>query len=186
MESIDIATIHACRQGDPDAARRIHNALQGKVYALAYRYTNDADRALDLSQEVLLRVFSRIGTFRAESSLETWVYRIAVNTILSELRRERWCEELPENLAESRTSAKPERRLVNEELGEIIAKAVSELPDSLRVVFVLVAMEHRPYSEVAQLLSLSVEAVRMRMSRARTRLRDRLRRYRTEGDDDGL
>ncbi|MCK5806745.1 MAG: sigma-70 family RNA polymerase sigma factor [Lentisphaeria bacterium] len=186
MGSIDIATIHACRQGDPDAARRIHSALQSRVYALAYRYTNDADQALDLSQEVLLRVFSRIGTFRAESSLETWVYRIAVNTILGKLRYERWCEKLPEDLAESRTSARPERRLANEELGETIARAVSELPDSLRIVFVLVAIEHLPYPEVAQLLSLSVEAVRMRMSRARAQLRDRLRPYITEGDNDEL
>jgi len=186
MGSIDIATVHACQRGDPDAARHIHSALQGKVYALSYRYTNDVDRALDLSQEVFLRVFSRIETFRAESSLETWVYRIAVNTILGELRYERWCEELPEDLAESRTSAKPERRLANEELGETITKAVNELPDSLRIVFVLVAMEHLPYPEVAKLLSLSVEAVRMRMSRARAQLRDRLCPYITKGDNDGL
>ena len=179
MENIDVDTIRACRQGDPAAAMRIYDALRHKVYAIAHHYTNDPDRAQDLAQEAFMRIFAHIGSFRCESALSTWAYRVTVNTILGELRRDRPCEVLPDDLAESRASVKPERRLVSAELGEKIAQAVVELPDTLRIVFVLVAMEDLAYAEVAKILALSVEAVRMRMSRARARLRKRLRPYLT-------
>ncbi|MGC9350244.1 MAG: RNA polymerase sigma factor [Anaerolineae bacterium] len=186
MGSIDIDTIQACQRGDAAAAMRIYDALHGKVYALAYRYTNDQDRAQDLAQEAFVRIFTRIGSFRCESSLSTWAYRVTVNTILSELRRDRPYQGLPEQLAETRSSAKPEPQLAREELGEQIAQAVNELPDSLRIAFVLVAMEGLAYAEVAEILAVSVEAVRMRMSRARARLRKRLRPYLAGGSHDGM
>jgi RNA polymerase sigma-70 factor (ECF subfamily) len=186
MSTVDIATIHACQQGDPDAARRIYDALCDRVYSLAYRYTNDADRALDLAQEVFLNLFSRISSFRGDASLETWVYRVAVNTIIDELRRDRWCDGLPNQLADKREATKPEQQLAGRELGAHIAQAVADLPESLRIVFVLAGMEGLAYREAAELLDLSVEAVRMRMSRARARLRQRLGPYLEQGDDRGL
>jgi len=186
MQPIDIATIHACQHGDRAAALRIYDALSDRIYRLAYRYTYDEDRAIDLTQEVFLRVFSRIGTFRAASSLETWAYRVAVNTIVGKLRSERDHDELDGDPPAPRGLTQPERQVANAELGERISCAVADLPPSLHTVFVMVAMEGRSYAEAAGLLDLTIEAVRMRMSRARSRLRDALRPYLSGGDDDDL
>jgi RNA polymerase sigma-70 factor (ECF subfamily) len=184
MQDVDIATIHACQRGDREAFRRIYEACHRKVYALAYGYTNDPEETLDLSQEVFLRIHTRIAGFRGECALETWVYRVAANTTISALRKSRPHEQLAEEIeAHPDTAPLPEAHLEDQETEQRIKQAIVELPDSLRMAFVLVAVEHRPYTEVADVLGLRVEAVRMRVSRARKTLRSSLQPYLDEGKD---
>lgn len=184
MQSVDIATIHACQRGDRDAFRRIYEACHRKVYALAYRYTNDPEEALDLSQEVFVRIHTHIAGFRGECALETWIYRIATNTIISTLRKSRPHEQLTEEIeAHPDAAPLPDAHLEDLEMEQRVKRAVAELPESLRMAFVLVAVEHRPYTKVADILGLRVEAVRMRVSRARKILRSSLQPYLDEGKD---
>lgn len=184
VQSVDIATIHACQRGDRAAFRRIYEACHHKVYALAYRYTNDPEEALDLSQEVFLRIHTRIAGFRGECALETWIYRVATNTIISTLRKSRPHEQLTEEIeTHADTAPLPEACLEDREVEQRVKQAIAGLPESLRMAFVLVAVEHRPYTEVADILDLRVEAVRMRVSRARKTLRLSLQPYLEEGKD---
>jgi RNA polymerase sigma-70 factor (ECF subfamily) len=178
MQTIDIATIHDCQQGDRDAFRRIYEAYHKRIYALAYRYTHDPEEALDLTQEIFLRVYTGIANFRGECSLETWLYRIAVNTAISAIRKSRPHEPLTKEI-ENRPDSAPlaDAQLEAHELEQHLERAIAALPDSLRLAFVLVAVEHRPYAEVADILGLRVEAVRMRVSRARQLLRVALQPY---------
>lgn len=182
MQSVDIATIHACQRGDRAAFSRIYEACHRKVYALAYRYTNDPDEALDLSQEVFVRIHTRIAGFRGECALETWIYRIATNTIISALRQSRPYEQITEEIeAHADAAPLPEAHLEDLEMEQRVKQAIAELPESLRMTLILVAVEHRPYTEVADILGLRVEAVRMRVSRARKILRSSLQLYLDEG-----
>lgn len=183
MQDLDIATIYACQRGDRDAFRRIYEACHRRVYALAYRYTNDSEEALDISQEVFLRVYTRIAGFRGECSLQTWIYRVAVNTIVSRLRKSRPQEQLVEDIENNPDiGLLPDMHLESQELERQIEQAIAELPEPLRLAFVLVAVEHRPYVEVAEILGLRIEAVRMRVSRARRKLRLSLQPYLNEGE----
>jgi RNA polymerase sigma-70 factor (ECF subfamily) len=181
VQSVDIATIHACQQGDREAFRRIYEACHRRVYALAYRYTNDPVEALDLSQEIFWRIHTRIADFRGECALETWIYRIATNTIISALRRSRHNERLEEIETHPDTVPLPEACLESQEMEQRIERAIIELPESQQMAFILVAVERRPYAEVADILDLRVEAVRMRVSRARKTLRAALKTYLDEG-----
>ena len=180
MQSIDITNIHACQQGDRDAFQRIYEAYNQRVYRLVYRYTHDPEETLDLTQEIFLRIYTRIADFRGECSLETWIYRIAANTAIGAIRKSRCHEPLSEEISEH-PSASPTGRLESQELEWHLERAITELPESVRLAFVLVAVERRPYAEVAEILGLRVEAVRMRVSRARKLLRAVLQPYLDEG-----
>lgn len=183
MQTIDIATIHACQRKDEGAFRRIYEAYHKRIYALAYRYTHDSEEALDLTQEIFLRVYTGIANFRGECSLKTWLYRIAVNTIISAIRKSRTHEPLTEEIMNHPSPAPlADAQLESQELGQYLERAIAALPDSLRLAFVLVAVEHRPYAEVADILGLRVKAVRMRVSRARQLLRVALGPYLDEGE----
>jgi RNA polymerase sigma-70 factor (ECF subfamily) len=143
VQSVDIATIHACQRGYREAFRRIYEACHRKVYALVYRYTNDPEEALDLSQEVFVRVHTHIAGFRGECALETWIYRIATNTIISTLRKSRPHEQLTEEIeAHPDAAPLPEAHLEDLEMEQRVKRAIAELPESLRMAFVLVAVEH--------------------------------------------
>jgi RNA polymerase sigma-70 factor (ECF subfamily) len=184
MQDVDIAIIHACQRGDRDAFRRIYEACHRKVYALAYRYTNDSEEALDIAQEVFLRVYTRIAGFRGECSLETWIYRVTVNTIVSTQRKSRPQRQLVEDVEDSPDiTLLPDIHLEIQELEQHIERAIAKLPEPLRLAFVLVAVEHYPYAEVAKILGLHIEAVRMRVSRARKKLRLSLQPYLNEGGE---
>ena len=180
MQNIDITTIHSCQQGDRDAFQRIYEVYSQRIYRLVYRYTHDQEEALDLTQEIFLRIYTRITDFRGECSLETWIYRIAANTAISSIRRSKSHEPLNEDISEH-PLASPDGQLESQELERHLELAIAELPESVRLAFVLVAVEHRSYAEVAEILGLRVEAVRMRVSRARKLLRAALQPYLDEG-----
>lgn len=166
------ADVEACQRGDRDAFRSLFLRYQQPVFRLAYRYTGNPDDAEDLTQEVFIRVFQRIGSFRFESSFSTWLYRIAANTSLNFCRDRRPVESL-EDLAQTND---PALALAPPEIVDdgVIQAAVAALPENLRVVFLLVTGEDLTYGEVAEALEITVEAVRMRMCRARRSLRQSL------------
>lgn len=180
MQSIDITTIHACQKGDREAFQRIYEVYSQRVYRLVYRYTHDPEESLDLTQEIFLRIYTQIADFRGECSLETWIYRIAANTAVSAIRKSKSHEPLNEEMSEH-SLASPNGQLESQELERHLERAIAELPESVRLVFVLTAVEHRSYAEVAEILGLRVEAVRMRVSRARKLMRSALQPYLDEG-----
>lgn len=180
MQNIDITIIHACQQGDRDAFQRIYEVYSQRVYSLVYRYTHDAEETLDLTQEIFLRIYTRIADFRGECSLETWIYRIAANTAISSIRKSKPNELLSEEISGPQSKL-PNNQIEFQELECNLENAIALLPETVRMAFVLVAVEHRSYAETAEILDLRVEAVRMRVSRARKILRTTLQPYLDEG-----
>jgi RNA polymerase sigma-70 factor (ECF subfamily) len=163
-----------------------------RVYALAMRMLGNEVDAEDITQEVLLQVVRRLDTFRGESSLPTWLYRVTVNAVLA-LRRKRatakerflggaegeGTADFPET-GRSRPTPAPESEVLGGELKDRLDAAIARLPETYRDPFILSDVEHFSNAEICDLLGLSLPAVKSRLHRARLMLRDALLPYMEE------
>jgi len=176
MKEIDTALVRACQRGDIEAFEQIFRVYRNPVFRLAYRFTGNRDDAEDLTQEIFLKVFENIGSFRYESSFATWLYRIAVNTCMNFQRDKKPAESLgvTDDLG---SSVSPEAICERGELQCKIEAEIASLPNPLKIAFLLVVVEGMTYREASEILGLSVDALRMRVSRARQILREKLKGY---------
>lgn len=177
-----IALIAACQQGDHRAMRQAFDLYQDRVYGLCRQMTGNDQDAEDMTQEVFIHAFRHIGSFRADSALGTWLYRIASNRCLDELRRRKPRFESVDRLAERNvvplsTSPAPDELLARKELARRVDEAVADLPDSQRLIFVLATQMGMRYSQIGAIAGCSEDAVKVRVHRARRRVRDALRPY---------
>jgi RNA polymerase sigma-70 factor (ECF subfamily) len=171
------------------SAGQLFSEYAPRIYRLARLLLgNDAD-AEDATAQAFLHVARKLPTFRGESSISTWLNRVAVNAALA-LRRRRaaqrrheGCEPTDEFATDGshagtiRRWAEPLPRLIDRETHELIERAIAGLPEPYRDVFVLADVEERPNAEVAELLGLSLAAVKSRLHRARLLLRKALAPY---------
>ena len=181
--------IQRCAVGDETACADLVAEHQRMVVQLAMNLLGDRDEALDLSQEVFLRVFRTIHRFRGQSSLRTWIYRIAVNQARNRhrfwRRRHRDAQvSLDEHVAlhgdfESGGELTPERLLAQKELAERLQGALDRLPFDQRTAIVLREIDGLSYEEIAFSLGVAVGTVKSRLTRARQSLRSDLRQERT-------
>ncbi len=160
-----------------------------RVFHLARRMLgNDAD-AEDVTQDVLLQVLRKLDTFRGEASFPTWLHRVTVNAALAH-RRKRSArdglrvydpvDELPANghpAPVRRWSAPAEEQALSKETHQVIEKAIAELAEPYRDIYVLADVEGLPNAEIAEMLGLSLPAVKSRLHRGRLMMRDRLAPY---------
>ena len=184
--SADWALVQQCAAGDEDACTRLVTDHQRMVYQLALHLLGDQQEALDLSQEVFLRVFQMLPKFRGQSTLRTWIYRIVVNHASNRQRwwrRRRRSQQVPldeevamhGDLPESRNFALPDRVLQQREIAGLVWRALDELPFDQRAVVVLREIDGLSYEEIAASLGVVVGTVKSRLARARENLRDALR-----------
>ena len=166
-------------------------AYQNKVYHLLYRLINDEQEALDLTQDTFINAYRALHRFRGEASVYTWLYRIAVNRTKNRLKqrsRQQAVEgaslDAPMESGDERFereiedwSLAPERHLENRELGSRVDELVAALPPDFREVVVLRDYQHLTYREIADIVGISVKAVKSRLFRARSALRGKLKRY---------
>lgn len=164
---------------------------QERVYRLALRITRNTEDAEDVQQETLLKVHRKLGQFEGRSRLTTWISRIAINEALMCLRKRRSAFYLPleETIqpAEENTASDdfqspiegPEAAYSRKELRELLKQAMERLRPAYRVVFLLRAVEQLSTSETAKVLQISASAVKARMRRARSELRDWLEETRS-------
>ena len=178
----DVTLIAACQQGDPRAFRHVYEIYKDRVYGLCRNMSGNDEDAADLTQDVFISAFKSIQSFRMESAFGTWIYRITVNRCAKAYRKfrpdQRSYEEMEElNLAPPSRAPGPEAQLLRKETNERVKAAIARLPESLRTIFVLGTIEGMRYREIAEILDCSEDAVKMRMHRARKRVRDTLRPY---------
>ncbi|HOW42408.1 MAG TPA: sigma-70 family RNA polymerase sigma factor [Candidatus Omnitrophota bacterium] len=163
---------------------------QDRVFNLCYRFMGNYEEADDCAQEVFLKVYRSLKDFRGESSLSTWVYRIAVNTcknrLMSREYRERkrtisidapvQTEEGEVGLEIKDESRSPARELDAREKDALIQEAIAALPEDQRQVVVLRDIEALSYEEIAGITGLNIGTVKSKLSRARQALCEKLRR----------
>jgi RNA polymerase sigma-70 factor (ECF subfamily) len=157
---------------------------QERVYRLALRITRNTEDAEDVQQETLLKVHRKLGQFEGRSRLTTWISRIAINEALMCLRKRRsaFYTPLEETLPPAEETALseefqqpiegPEAAYSRKELRELLKQAMEKLRPAYRVVFLLRAVEQLSTSEAAKVLQISASAVKARMRRARSELRE--------------
>jgi RNA polymerase sigma-70 factor (ECF subfamily) len=180
--SADWALVQRCADGDEDACTRLVTDHQRMVFQLSLHLLGDRQEALDLSQEVFLRVFRTLRQFKGQSALRTWIYRIVVNQASN---RQRWWRrrhrsqqvaledltarqhELPAQADDSR----PDRLLQQHEASDRVWRALNQLPFDQRAVIVLREIDGLSYEEIATSLEVVVGTVKSRLARAREGLR---------------
>jgi RNA polymerase sigma-70 factor (ECF subfamily) len=190
------ALIARLKTGDRSACAECIEMHSPHVYRLALRLMGNETEAEDVMQETFLSAFRGIGSFEGRSGLGTWLYRITYNAAMMRLRRtEPHTMSVDESLDGDGQFAipqqlfdwccLPERDFESDEVREELETAISELPESLRAVFVLRELEDLSTAETAGALDISEGAVKVRLHRARLWLRERLSPYFTDIAQDG-
>jgi RNA polymerase sigma-70 factor (ECF subfamily) len=159
--------------GDPSAERALYDAHVDRVYRLAYRLAGDSDRAQDYTQETFIRGFARLGEFRGEAALSTWLCAIAVSVALNGMRRTRRQEAREVLLDETLTVAAPARE-ADPDLKARMAQAIDGLPEGYRTVFLMHDVEGFTHDEIARSLGMQPGTSKARLFRARAKLRTAL------------
>jgi RNA polymerase sigma-70 factor (ECF subfamily) len=185
----ELALFRQAQQGDFRAFQQLVQRWQNRVFTLAYRILGQRQDAEDVTQQTFLSVIEHLEQFRGESSVLTWVLRIATNHALQVLRRKRSQSALsldtlmsetedraplphPEYIAQWRND--PQRLAQDQEVRQLIEQALHELDDKYRLVFVLRDIEGLSVRETAAILGISESNVKVRLLRARLQLRERL------------
>jgi RNA polymerase sigma-70 factor, ECF subfamily len=166
---------------DEAAVRAIITANNRRLYRLARGILRNDSEAEDVVQETYVRAFTHLEDFRGDSSLATWLARIAMNEALGRLRRRRpgveWSS-LPEGTLEAQiiqfplaSTDDPEKSMAQREIQHVVEHAIDELPEAFRLVFITRVIEGMNVEETAEILGLKPETVKTRLHRARAMLR---------------
>jgi RNA polymerase sigma-70 factor, ECF subfamily len=179
--------VAAAKRGDAQAFEELVNRYEGKIFRLTMNITRNREDAEDAMQDAFLKSYSHLQDFQEDSRFYTWLVRIAANEALMRLRKRRGNvfsldepvegEEdlMPGELEDWGPS--PEQRFAQTEMHEILSEGIDELKPDFRVVFVLRDVEGLSTEEAAQVLGISVPAIKSRLLRARLKLRQRLHRH---------
>jgi len=186
----DHALLEGTLAGDEDAFAELVGRYRNQITSYIYRMTSDYDGAVDLAQETFLRVYRAAGRYQTTHAFSTYIYRIATNLAISELRKRkrRRLVSLTGLLAsddgqEARDFNPPDDRplqdvsLVEFERRMTVQRAIGTLPEKYRAPLVLRDVEGKSYDEIAAILRTSEGTVKSRINRARNFLRDKMRSY---------
>jgi len=175
---VDARVVESCQQGDREAFRLLFETHTDKVYSIAlYFFGGDAALAADITQQVFLKLFTRIGQFRHQSEFTTWLYRLTTNTCIDEQRKRRRFTPFPETLAEPATAHKlpaAEARFMRLEIADSVREAIASLKPKLRIAILLKYFEELSYEEIAEVLNCSKGTVASRLNRGHSILARRL------------
>ena len=168
--------LRSCQQRDDAAVRELTRRYNQRLFRMARGILKDDADAEDVVQETYLRVFTHLEQFRGDSSVGTWLVRIAINLALGRIRRHRPTVDIAETPAAS-TDPDPEILMARQELRTLLEGAIDDLPDAFRVVFVARMVEGLSIQETADLFHIRPETVKTRLHRARRALRRSLEQH---------
>jgi len=183
----DEELVRKSKEGDERAFGELISRYESKVYSLSLKMVRNPEDAEDVLQDTFLRAYRGIKSFQGASTFSTWIYRITANSALMRLRKKQLPtvsiedadeRETPVNIAD--WTPGPVEQLLNRELQQVMDEAIQALPPEFRQVFVLRDIEEMSNAEVADVLDLSVAAVKSRLHRARLKVRNRIAGYFSE------
>jgi len=170
----DFEVIEACRRGERDAFRALFETYQDKVYSIALRYSGDRAAALDIAQDVFVKLLSSIQDFRGDAGFESWLYRLVVNRCLDYHRRGRRLRVLVEDALSLFAAPRVLDDLLRSEIEEQVQRGIAKLAPEQRMVVVLRYTEELAYDQIAEILGCSMGTVASRLNRAHKILERRL------------
>ncbi|HET9531184.1 MAG TPA: sigma-70 family RNA polymerase sigma factor [Blastocatellia bacterium] len=191
--SIEAANDHellaAIRDGDEAAFQEIVRRYRNPITNFVYRMIDDYERSVELAQETFIRVYTSASRYQANYSFSTYIYRIATNLAISELRkrkRRRFVSLLspfenengdPVEIDPPDSTPLQDEALIDDERRRAVARAITSLPEKYRAAIVLRDVEGLSYDRIAEVLSLSEGTVKSRINRARNLLKEKLSAY---------
>ena len=184
----DRALLERAQAGEVEAFESLVERHQDRLYGLALRMTRSDADAAEVVQEAFLAAYQNLKAFRGEAAFGSWVHRIAANNALMRLRHPRVVEAATEELRtpefnergsltevpEIDWSRRADEKVLDEELGRAIRQGTDSLPEGYREVFLLKDVEGMSYEEIAEMMGISVPAVKSRLHRARLALREKI------------
>jgi RNA polymerase sigma-70 factor (ECF subfamily) len=186
----DHLLLEATRTGDETAFQELVRRYRNPITNFVYRMLDDYDRAVDLAQETFVRVYMSAERYQANYSFSTYIYRIASNLAISELRQRKRRRLIPipsffsDKDGEEMEIELPDERqvladeaLIEDERRRAVMRAIASLPEKYRVAVVLRDIEGKSYEEIGQVLGLSDGTVKSRINRARNLLKEKLKDY---------
>ncbi|MFZ4771025.1 MAG: RNA polymerase sigma factor [Ferruginibacter sp.] len=178
--------IHELRQANEAAFRKLVEDYRNRVFSTVLNILQNNEEAEDAAQEIFIQVFESIHSFKGESSLSTWIYRIAVRKALEKIRkknrRQRLYKILPWWMPEEKKSSEalflhPGLAAEQKEKAAILFGAIKSLPEKQQLAFTLLKVQGMNYEEACAIMQLSVKAVESLMSRAKVNLQKQLEHY---------
>jgi RNA polymerase sigma-70 factor (ECF subfamily) len=185
----DHSLIEATKKGDETAFAVIVSRYRNPITNYLYRFLNDYEEAVDLAQETFVRVYFAIDRYHTDYAFSTYIYRIATNLAISEIRKRKRRTILSltglfqtdvEDTTEFQPTDErslPDKDLIDDERERVIAKAIATLPPKYRVPVILRDIEGKTYEEIANILELGLGTTKSRISRARGLLKEKLKHY---------
>ncbi|MBA2379154.1 MAG: sigma-70 family RNA polymerase sigma factor [Blastocatellia bacterium] len=185
----DHELIAATKEGDETAFAEIVNRYRNPITNYLYRFLNDYEEAVDLAQETFVRVYFAIERYHTDYAFSTYIYRIATNLAISEVRKRKrrtlmsltglFQSDADDNTEYQPpdTRSLPDADLIDGERDTVIARAIGTLPPKYRVPIILRDIEGRSYEEIATIMELGLGTTKSRISRARGLLREKLKHY---------
>lgn len=174
--------ISRAKKGDVSTFEELIAGYEKKVYNTVYRFFNNSEDAMDITQEIFIKVYTSLHSFREDSSFSTWIYRIAVNTCIDFLRKKKdetlpIKDEMPlgNDLKHSSYTQLPEDFVEKQELKEVLLKAINTLPKEQRICVILRDIQGFSYTEMSEILMCSLGTIKSRLSRGRRALREKLK-----------
>jgi RNA polymerase sigma-70 factor (ECF subfamily) len=178
----DLELVRRVQRGDSDAFASLFYAHKPRIYSVCLRMTNNTAEAEDLTQDAFFQVFRKLTTFRGDSALSTWLYRVAVNTVLMHFRKK-----VLRHISLDEPNHQPDGRAVRREYGIrdeqlagsvdriALARAIRDLPTGYRTIFLLHEVEGYEHQEIARLLHCSVGNSKSQLHKAKQRIQELLR-----------
>ena len=185
----DHELVDATRNGDESAFNEIMQRYRNPLTNYLYRFLNDYEEAVDLAQETFVRVYFALDRYHTQYAFSTYIYRIATNLAISEIRRRKRRKLLSltglfQGEDDSDVEFQPtdgkilaDEEMVEGERSQIIAKAIAALPEKYRVPVILRDVEGKSYDEVAEIMELGLGTTKSRISRGRALLKEKLQNY---------
>jgi RNA polymerase sigma-70 factor, ECF subfamily len=181
----DVRLMHLVAGGDTTAFEQLIERHQTLIAGTVARMLGSNSDVEDIAQQVFIRVWKSAGRYVARAKFTTWLLKITRNLVFNEMRRAKRHPHLPVQMEveadqiplKDEATATPDATLLQAELEQAIEKAIALLPETQRMALILRRYEELSYEEIADVLDLSVPAVKSLLFRARTELRERLKNY---------
>ena len=181
LDNSQLGLVRRAQAGDERAFATLFEQHKSRVYSVCLLMTKDVAEAEDLTQEAFLQVFRTVGSFRGEAAFSTWLYRVAVNTVLMKLRRRKSPPTIsidepvnPDSPSLHRDFGRDDLHLVGVVDRIALRRALADLPDGCRTIFALHEIEGYQHHEIAELLDCSVGNSKSQLHKAKLKMRDLL------------
>jgi RNA polymerase sigma-70 factor (ECF subfamily) len=174
--------IQRCQRGDQDALKEIYDQYREKVYRIAYGVVRHREDALEIVQEVFIKLFRTISSFKGKSRFYTFLYRVTINVAIDYVRK---VKKIPKMIVEEEGGFQlseqpekgPDRILLHKELEEKVKKAMDALPADQRMAIVFREIEGLSYQEMAEAMGCSIGTVMSRLHYGRKKMQEMLKGY---------